>query len=44
MYTPVDMRESVRQLIKALNEHDEIKVKSALFNLLPEFIPNGSLS
>ena len=44
MYTPVDMRDSVRQLIKALNEHDEIKVKSALFDLLPEFIPNGSLS
>ena len=44
MYTPVDMRDSVRQLIKALNEHDEVKVKSALFTLLPEFTPNGSLS
>ena len=44
MYAPVDMRDSVRQLIKALNEHDEMKVKSALFTLLPEFTPNGSLS
>ena len=33
MYAPVDMRDSVRQLIKALNEHDEMKVKAALFDL-----------
>jgi O-antigen biosynthesis protein WbqV len=44
MYTPDDMRGRVRKLIKALNEHDEMKVKAALFDLLPEFIPNGSLS
>jgi O-antigen biosynthesis protein WbqV len=44
MYTPDDMRDRVRKLIKALNEHDEVKVKAALFDLLPEFIPNGSLS
>ncbi len=44
MFTPVDMRNSVRKLIKALNEHDEMKIKAALFDLLPEFVPNGSLS
>jgi O-antigen biosynthesis protein WbqV len=44
MYTPDDMRGRVRKLIKALNEHDEMRVKAALFDLLPEFIPNGSLS
>jgi O-antigen biosynthesis protein WbqV len=44
MYTPGDMGGRVRKLIKALNEHDEMKVKAALFDILPEFIPNGSLS
>ena len=44
IYTPVDMLNSVRKLIKALNEHDEMKIKAALFDLLPEFVPNGSLS
>tara|TARA_Y100000385_G_scaffold75495_1_gene76379 strand:+ start:5839 stop:7710 length:1872 start_codon:yes stop_codon:yes gene_type:complete len=44
MYTPDDMRDRVRKLIKALNVHDEVRVKAALFDLLPEFIPNGSLS
>ena len=44
MYTPDDMRDRVRKLIRALNAHDEVRVKAALFDLLPEFIPNGSLS
>jgi O-antigen biosynthesis protein WbqV len=44
MYTPDDMRDRVRKLIIALNAHDEVRVKAALFELLPEFIPNGSLS
>ena len=44
MFTPADMRSSVRKLIKALNEHDEVKIKASLFDLLPEFVPNGSLS
>ena len=44
MYSPDDMRESVRELIYALRQHDAVKIRLALFRLLPEFEPNGSLS
>ena len=44
MYSPDDMRESIRELIYALRQHDAVKIRLALFRLLPEFEPNGSLS